>query len=117
MESTGEPLPTTLFQALVDRWGGASGAGKGRGFGSDALKIDGKIFAALSRGRLLLKLPSERVDALIERGIGERFSTGTGRPKKEWVTIAPKYVALWEGLAEEACRHQMRFLAAPTKRS
>src|SRR5579863_7959380 len=29
MGSTGEPLPTTLFQALADRWGGASGAGKG----------------------------------------------------------------------------------------
>jgi hypothetical protein len=116
MGSTGEPLPTTLFQALVERWGVASGEGKGRGFGSDALKIDGKIFAALSSGRLLLKLPSERVDALIENGVGERFSTGAGRPKKEWVTIAPKYAALWKGLAEEACRHQMGSLAAPTRR-
>jgi hypothetical protein len=65
---------------------------------------------------LLLKLPSERIDALIENGVGERFSTGAGRPKKEWVTIAPTYAALWKGLAEEACRHQMESLAAPTRR-
>src|ERR1700720_3478772 len=95
MGSTDEPPSTTLFQALVDRWGGAS----------DALKIDGKIFAALSKGRLLLKLPSERVDALIENGVGECFSTGAGRPKKEWVTISPKHATLWEGLAEEARRY------------
>jgi hypothetical protein len=54
---------------------------------------------------LLLKLPSERVDALIENGVGERFSTGAGRPKREWVTIAPKHATLWEGLAEEARRY------------
>ena len=72
---------------------------------SNSPVIDGKIFAALSKGPLLLKLPSKRVDALIENGVGERFSTGAGRPKKEWVTIAPKYAALWEGLAEEARRY------------
>jgi len=94
--------PEALFQALVDRYGRAPDATARRGFSSDALKNDGKIFAALSKGRLLLKLPRERVDALIENDVGERFSTGAGRPKQEWVTIAPKDAALWESLAEEA---------------
>ena len=76
---------------------------RGRGFGSAALKIDGKIFASLASGdRLLLKLPAPRVDALIAEGIGERFSTGTGRPKHEWVTVAPAHAARWVGLSDEA---------------
>ena len=58
----------------------------GRGFGSNALKVDGKIFASLSHGRLLVKLPAERVKALVEAKLGEPFSTGPGRVKKEWVT-------------------------------
>ena len=95
-------LPEALFRALVDRWDQPSHETPQRGFGADALKIDGKIFAALSKGRLLLKLPRERVDALIGSGIGERFSTGAGRPKKEWITIGADHAARWQPLAAEA---------------
>jgi hypothetical protein len=94
--------PEALFQAMVDRWGRPLDEAPRRGFGADALKIDGKIFAALSKGRLLIKLPRERVDALIESGVGERFSTGAGRPKKEWITIGADHAGLWQPLAEEA---------------
>jgi hypothetical protein len=94
--------PEALFQALVDRWGRPTDEAPRRGFGADALKIEGKIFAALSKGRLLLKLPRERVDALIESGVGERFATGAGRPKKEWVTIGADHTGLWQPLAAEA---------------
>jgi len=74
-----------------------------RGFGSRALKVDGKIFASLSSGdRLLLKLPAARVEALIAEGIGERFSTGPCRPKREWVTVAPTHASRWVALADEA---------------
>jgi hypothetical protein len=94
--------PEALFQALVDRWGRPSDEAPRRGFGADALKIDGKIFATLTKGRLLLKLPRERVDALVESGVGVRFSTGAGRPKKEWITIGADHAADWPPLAEEA---------------
>ena len=89
------------FRAVVEHHGGLSGAG-GRGFGSDALKVGGRIFASLSKGRLLLKLPADRVDALIRSGVGERFSTGAGRPKREWVTIKPSHAPLWIELSDEA---------------
>jgi len=72
-----------------------------RGFGADALKVGGKIFAALSNGKLLLKLPAARVAAMIADGSCEPFATG-GRPMKEWVLASPKRIADWAALAREA---------------
>jgi hypothetical protein len=91
-----------LFQAVVRHHDLPSGEPLKRGFGSDALKVNGKIFAALSKGRLLLKLPSARVDALVTANLAERFSTGAGRPKREWVTVAPSTAPNWIGLSDEA---------------
>jgi hypothetical protein len=91
------------FERVLARHGAAGPAPRSRGFGSAALKIDGKIFASLASGdRLLLKLPAARVDALIAEGIGERFSTGTGRPKREWVTVSLAHAARWVALSDEA---------------
>lgn len=91
-----------LYKTLALRHGVAPGASRGRGFGSNALKAEGRIFAALSNGRLLLKLPPARVMRLVEAGLGEPFSTGPGRVKKEWVTIAPSSAAEWMRLSDEA---------------
>lgn len=109
----GDPCPMTdpdtsadaLYRTLAQHYGVALGASRGRGFGSNALKTEGRIFAALSNGRLLLKLPAGRVDALVEAKLGERFSTGPGRVKKEWVTIGPSSAEEWTRLAEEARNH------------
>ncbi len=99
------------FKAVLARHGAAGQAPRGRGFGSGALKVEGKIFASLASGdRLLLKLPAARVDALVAEGTGERFSTG-GRPKREWVTIAPAHAERWVPLSDEA----RAFAAAKTK--
>jgi hypothetical protein len=96
---------------VLARHGASGPAPRGRGFGSGAIKIDGKIFASLASGdRLLLKLPASRVDALINEGIGERFSTG-GRPKREWVTVALAHAERWVPLSDEA----RAFAAAKTK--
>jgi hypothetical protein len=78
--------------------------GKGRGFGSGALKVDGKIFAMMSsKGKFVVKLPKERVDALVASGQGERFDPGHGRLMKEWVTILAGQTH-WVKLAREAHR-------------
>src|SRR5204863_6980170 len=77
-------------------------SGKGGKFGADALKVDGKIFAMLSRGELVLKLPRSRVDELVASGGGGRFDPGHGRVMKEWVTIAPSHARTWPELADEA---------------
>ena len=91
------------FRAVQIHHGSTDPAPAGRGFGSGALKVGGKIFASLSSGdRLLLKLPAARVDALIAEGSGERFTTGPGRPKREWITIGPSHASLWIALSDEA---------------
>jgi TfoX/Sxy family transcriptional regulator of competence genes len=74
-----------------------------RSFGAKELKIRGKIFAMLVRGRLVVKLPRARIDALVAAGTGERFDPRhDGRLMKEWLVIDPKAIDAWQPLATEA---------------
>jgi hypothetical protein len=91
-----------FYQAVTARYADESGLSPSKGFGSNALKVNGKIFASLTRGRLLLKLPEKRVDALVASNKAARFSTGVGRVKKEWLTVAPSTKREWLALAKEA---------------
>jgi hypothetical protein len=68
------------------------------------LKVDGKIFAMLVRGELVVKLPRERVDALVGSGRGHRFDPrGDGRLMKEWLVVEGPEPP-WLELAREAYR-------------
>jgi TfoX/Sxy family transcriptional regulator of competence genes len=78
------------------------GLNAGRAFGSDALKVNGSIFAMVVRGRLVVKLPRERVATLIADGKGAPFDANKGKPMKEWMTIASDDAPTWEALAREA---------------
>jgi hypothetical protein len=79
-----------------------AGIGHTRGFGANALKIDGRIFAMLAHDRLVVKLPRSRVNALVEDGTGERFDPGHGRLMTEWLSVHEGNEAEWAGLAREA---------------
>jgi hypothetical protein len=74
----------------------------GRKFGSSSLKINNKIFAMLSGGRLVVKLPPDRVRALIATGEGAPFDAGKGKPMKEWLAVEPDRYSEWEALSREA---------------
>jgi len=92
-----------LATALAGRPGVTlPGETAGRGFGADALRVSGAIFAMLSRGRLVVKLPRARVAELIEAGTGLPFDAGKGRPMKEWVAARDADDGTWLSLAEEA---------------
>ena len=95
-----EPF-AALAQAFLPRAGVSLGSGR-RGFGSDALQVDGRIFAMVRRGDLVLKLPTTRVDELVTTGMGAPFDAGKGRPMKEWVIVPENARAKWQELAEEA---------------
>jgi hypothetical protein len=91
------------YAALVRELSGLPGVtppAPGGAFGSAAMKVNGRIFAMLVGGSLVLKLPKSRVDGLIAAGGGGPFDAGKGRAMREWVTVAPS--ADWSGLAREA---------------
>jgi hypothetical protein len=94
--------PEDRFAALVDLFAAEPGVTPprpGGKFGSSALKVDNRIFAMLSGGRLVVKLPRARVAALITAGDGAPFDAGKGRPMKEWVALE---TTEWEPLCREA---------------
>lgn len=81
----------------------SDGAQAKKMFGASALKIRNKIFAMLVGGRIVVKLPRERVDELIASGGAERFDPGHGRLMKEWVAVEPTSSDEgWMSLAREA---------------
>lgn len=75
----------------------------GRMMASIGLKVNGKIFAMMVKGKFVAKLPKERVDLLVRSGKGEYFDPGHGRLMKEWIAVAPGK-APWVELAKEAHR-------------
>ncbi len=91
----------SIAREMLGRDGVTIGAGK-RGFGSNALCIHGRIFAMVTEGRLVMKLPRDRVAALLASGDGTPFDAGKGRPMKEWVTLTDRPARQILALAEEA---------------
>jgi hypothetical protein len=94
------------YADLVQRLAGRSGVthiSEGKGFGSSGqLKVQGRIFAMLVRGALVLKLPRARVDELVDSGVGIRFDAGKGKPMREWFVLSSTSTRRWLPLAEEA---------------
>jgi hypothetical protein len=91
-----------MYDGVVNALKGEAEIGEGRGFGSSALKVNGKIFAMLNTGRLVVKLPRARVSELLTNDVGEPFDTGGGRVMKEWVALQPSTEADWLAAAREA---------------
>jgi TfoX/Sxy family transcriptional regulator of competence genes len=100
-------LAEERFNALVDQFRASPGVrvpGEpgGRGFGSSALKVNGSIFAMTAGGKLVVKLPRDRVETLVGSGAGAPFDAGKGRAMKEWLTVTADNEESWLALAREA---------------
>ena len=95
----------TLVETMLVAWDatyGPAGSGPKRAFGSTSLKTNGKIFAMLVNGHLVVKLDRRRVDALVASGAGTRFDPGHGRLMKEWLDLGSDSDAAWLDLATES---------------
>jgi hypothetical protein len=74
----------------------------GTGFGgSPGVRVDGRIFAMLVRGRLVVKLPAGRCQALCEAGQAEPLAVGK-RVMKEWIEVTAEDRQTWRDLTAEA---------------
>jgi hypothetical protein len=100
---------TERFAELVTRYLGVAGVTCPgtepgvRGFGRGGLKAGGKLFAMVSQDRLVVKLPAERVAALVTQGHGHRFDPRkNGVEMREWLVVDPDSGLDWYALAEEA---------------
>lgn len=103
-----DPALRPVVEALQGEPGVTYG---GAGFGSTALKVNGKIFAMLSsRREFVLKLPRARVDALRAAGQGSAFGAGKDRILKEWVALkgAP-------GASLALAREALRFVGGKSR--
>jgi len=95
--------PEQLWEPIAKDQLARRGVTAGTGFGTNAgLRVSGKIFAMLVRGELVVKLPRERVDELVEAGAARRFDAGKGRPMKEWASVPSSASRRWKALVEEA---------------
>lgn len=71
--------------------------------GFPCLRISGDFFASVEHKgtRLVVKLPKERVKALIAEGLGEPFAPG-GRVFKEWMAVPFTLAETWPTRLQEA---------------
>jgi hypothetical protein len=95
--------PERIWQPIAKAELARKGVSAGTGFGrNEGLRVGGRIFAMLVRGELVVKLPGERVDELVDAGVAVRFEAGKGRPMREWAAVASSASRRWRGLVEEA---------------
>jgi len=87
------------MSAVADR----PGVTMGRALANMGLMTDGKLFAFIKDGALVLKLPAARIDGLIESHDATRFDRGQGKPMREWVVVPTSASADWPALTREAC--------------
>ena len=99
------------FAPVVGAFATDRSVSRGKMFSSgNVLSVNGKIFAMLVKGKLVVKLPKQRVDELVGARVGTYFAPGHGRLMKQWISISPGR-APWVELAKDAYAFVRRPLA------
>jgi hypothetical protein len=106
---------TALVRGFADDPDVALPSGSRGKFGATALKVDGKIFAMLVQGALVVKLPGADIEAAIAAHQGQRLAM-RGRVMKEWLVVseAPRR---WLALARRARAFVSGGAPRPARRS
>lgn len=72
-----------------------------RHFGTATLRVHGKIAAMTPHEHLVVKLPADRVEALVASAEGLPFPVDRP-PMREWVRVASPDPEVWRGFVAEA---------------
>ena len=94
----------TPFASIVQKMLKEQGIAQAKMFGVPGIKTGRKMFAMSVKGKLIVKLPKGRVDALVASKQGKHFYHlfDKSRLMKEWVAIGQKNKRNWLKLAQEA---------------
>jgi TfoX/Sxy family transcriptional regulator of competence genes len=104
------------FAAVVATFAGDRHVTTGKMMASVGVKVNGKIFAMMVRGKFVAKLPKDRVDELVRSGAGDYFDPRRdGRLMREWIQLRGAKPS-WIDLAEEARRFVGTKSSRPTRR-
>jgi hypothetical protein len=90
------------FADISVRLLGEPGVDEGTGFGKNpGLRVNGKIFAMIVRGDLVVKLPADTCAQLVEQGRSTYFVVGK-KEMREWVNAGSVPADDWPGLVTQA---------------
>jgi hypothetical protein len=67
--------------------------------GQEGLLVHGELFAFLDEYDLVVALPEQRANDLLQRGVGRAYDA-PGHPGRHWVRISD--IELWPELAQES---------------
>jgi len=76
-----------------------------KGRGAQGIKRGGKMFVMFMKGDLIVKLPENRVNEVINIGDGKPFDPGTGKPMRNRVLIPASKRDTWIKYSLEAKKH------------
>jgi hypothetical protein len=91
-----------IFDPIAAEYLGRPGVDIGPIFGSEGLRVRGKVFAFVGhKGALVVKVPVSRADEIEAAGDGERMQM-RGRTMREWVVVGPDRADRWAPLTADA---------------
>ncbi|MGH2543338.1 MAG: TfoX/Sxy family protein [Ardenticatenaceae bacterium] len=75
----------------------------GKAFGMPCLSANGYMFAGLSRGELVVKLPGDALQKALALAGAHNFDpSGQNMPMREWVQVPAQHAGVWNELARAA---------------
>ncbi len=95
--------PTAFFWEVATPLLANGSVSKSTMMGFPCLRVHGDFFASAEpkSGDLIVKLPADRVQALIDGDAGEPFAPN-GRRFREWVRVVERDAGQWRDLIDEA---------------
>ena len=103
MSDTSGEVSEDLYWSVTDEVLDDPRVERGTMMGFPCLRVEGQFFASFDpkSHNLVVKLPADRVDALVEDGIAESFAPN-GRRFKEWAAVPTPDRDRWESLIADA---------------
>ncbi|WP_243223978.1 MmcQ/YjbR family DNA-binding protein [Microbacterium proteolyticum] len=92
-----------IFDPIAERQCELPGVDIGRMFGTEGLRVRGKVYAFIvHNGSLVVKLPEERIGEIVDEGVAAPMIM-RGRPLRKWAEVPLDAGAdRWQSLIDEA---------------